>query len=396
MKRSQRQANFELLRIIAMLMVVTLHYLNYSGALPELGGSFGHVNLLAVCLESLSIVAVNVYVMISGYFLAEAGFRIRRLVNIIAQVLFYSIGIPLMLAGVGTLQQPGEGGFYRLLQYVLPVQTEHYWFATSYVVLILFSPFLNAALKAMSKKQLQLALAGLFLVFSMMKSIVPVHLAFDRFGYDFGWFLCVYLLGGYFRLYGCRFFPSAKRSWLIYGGCTAASILVVTGSWLVYGKTGALEYYFTVPYHYNYILCLAGAAALFQAFSFIRIREGRAARAISSVAALTFGVYLFHENVEIRTKWVELLRDFAGLRERFGEAAFLPELLFCVLLLFLIGIAVDAIRLTIFRYAGKLLANSRLGRYMKKLDETYPDEIKEQKEKQAAKVNNKKTGNREK
>lgn len=35
---ARRQANYELLRIIAMLMVVTLHYLNHTGMLLTAGG----------------------------------------------------------------------------------------------------------------------------------------------------------------------------------------------------------------------------------------------------------------------------------------------------------------------------------------------------------------------
>lgn len=36
-----RQANYELLRIIAMFMVVTLHYLNHTGMLLTAGGEGG-------------------------------------------------------------------------------------------------------------------------------------------------------------------------------------------------------------------------------------------------------------------------------------------------------------------------------------------------------------------
>ena len=92
--------------------------------------------------------AVNVYVLISGYFLVEAGFKVKRVLILIGQVLFYAILIPLIMMGTGIFA--GEGGdFYRLLQYVFPLETEHYWFATSYVLLYLFSPLINAAVKTL-------------------------------------------------------------------------------------------------------------------------------------------------------------------------------------------------------------------------------------------------------
>ena len=74
-KAKKREANLEALRIAAMFMVVALHYLSGSGALPESGRGLDGIAVFAVALESLCIVAVNVYVLMSGYFLSSAAFR---------------------------------------------------------------------------------------------------------------------------------------------------------------------------------------------------------------------------------------------------------------------------------------------------------------------------------
>ena len=63
---------------------------------------------LGTFLESFCIVAVNVYVLVSGYFLAEAGFRLKRVFLLAGQVLFYSLAIPAVMLGVGGLA--GDGG----------------------------------------------------------------------------------------------------------------------------------------------------------------------------------------------------------------------------------------------------------------------------------------------
>ena len=64
--KSKRLANIELLRIIAMLMVVMLHYLGKGELLPTVSLRMDVTGYVAWILESLSIVAVNVYVLISG------------------------------------------------------------------------------------------------------------------------------------------------------------------------------------------------------------------------------------------------------------------------------------------------------------------------------------------
>lgn len=65
----KRQSNIELLRIILISLIITLHYLNDS-----MGGELDHVlpgtsnYFISHTIESLSIIAVNVFVIITGYF----------------------------------------------------------------------------------------------------------------------------------------------------------------------------------------------------------------------------------------------------------------------------------------------------------------------------------------
>lgn len=68
-KRDQRESNIELLRIILILMVIVLHYLN-----GNMGGELSHFErnslnfFLGHIIESFSIIAVNVFIIITGFF----------------------------------------------------------------------------------------------------------------------------------------------------------------------------------------------------------------------------------------------------------------------------------------------------------------------------------------
>lgn len=67
--RKERQINYELLRIIAMLMIVSLHYLSKGGLLGDPSrAKMSATGYAAWLLEAFCLVAVNVYVLISGYF----------------------------------------------------------------------------------------------------------------------------------------------------------------------------------------------------------------------------------------------------------------------------------------------------------------------------------------
>ena len=84
MTQKKREVNLELLRIIAMLMVISLHYLGKgntmaAGITAVSPSNPNFINeVLAWTLEALSYGAVNLYVMISGYFLINSATRTEK------------------------------------------------------------------------------------------------------------------------------------------------------------------------------------------------------------------------------------------------------------------------------------------------------------------------------
>ena len=148
---SKRQANFELLRIVAMLMIIALHYLVKGNIAMPYTESREVVNYAAWLAEAFCIVAVNCYVLLSGYFLVESEWKLGRIVSLLCQVLFYSILIPAAMLCVGMIS-PGELDLYDWIGFILPIETEHYWFATAYLFLYLLAPILAQGVKKMEKR----------------------------------------------------------------------------------------------------------------------------------------------------------------------------------------------------------------------------------------------------
>lgn len=72
---------------------------------------------------------------------------------------------------------------------------------------------------------------------------------------------------------------------------------------LICGKTGSLEYYVSVPFHYNFVFCLTGALGLFMAFSGLKIRSEKLASLICRLSPAMLGVYLIHEHMDISASW---------------------------------------------------------------------------------------------
>ena len=339
-----RMASIELLRSLAMLMVITLHYLDKGGILVPLTEKQSIAGFCAWLLEAFCIVAVNTYVLVSGYFLTESGFKLQRLFDLVAQLLFYSILVPAVLVLCGILPA-SELTLYHLLNYVFPVQMDHYWFATAYILMYLFAPVLSAGVKQLTQKQLKTVIALLLIMFSLSKSILPFQLSIDKHGYDVVWFLCLFLTAAYIRLYGIPGLNQSNRGFLLYAGsCVGIFALAVCLAFFS-SRLGKFEYFVSSTFDYNHILCLLGAIGLFIGFLHWNMPEGKLASLARKIAPYTFGVYLLHENREVRYLWPQWL----GI-DRYGNGNWsIFHWLGSILLVFAVGILIDFLRSLLFR-----------------------------------------------
>ena len=371
--KKKRMANMEVLRILAMMMVVMLHYLSKGQVLPAMTGPLGINGYVAWVLETVSIVAVNVYMLISGFFLTESKFRCTRLIQLVCQVLFYSLLVPVILMAVGVLSV-NDLNLYKPLQYGLPVEMEQYWFATAYVMLYLLTPILRCAVHHMQKTQLKVTIIILLLFWSVNKSLLPVRLTIDELGYDALWFVCVYLCAAYIRLYGIKWFDKVGKGVLGYvAGCAGilGITLVIRALYLV---TGKFEDFLIATYHYNHILNLFAAISLFYAFYHWRMKDGWLAAVALKVAPYTFGVYLLHEQVEIRYLWPEWL----GASAEGNPLWFVVRSILSVFVVFIVGVAADMVRNLIFAGIGKVFAGGRIQNLLTRLDRMINGETSEQ------------------
>lgn len=371
MAEKKRLASIELLRILAMVMVVVMHFMRESDSLlsAELLSEVPGRVFFGTFLEAFCIVAVNAYVFISGYFGCRSSFKLSKVIAFLCQIWFYSLLIPLVPACLGQPTLMKETGIYGLLSYVLPIESESYWFATSYFLLLLLQPVLNAAADKLTRKQFQMTIFFLLILFCGIKSICPLPLVFDKYGYDLFWFVCVYLVAAYLRIYGGGILE--RHPFKIYGISCILIFAMTAGLWKACRYFSGAAYYFTVPFHYNFIFCLTGAAGLFYGFLKISLKEGRGTELIRRIGKYSFGIYLFHEHPDIRYSWYPFLKKIINPMEIDSISMFFAELIFSVVILFAAGLVIEWIRNVVFGKAGRLLRNTAAGRFILQADEEF-------------------------
>ena len=194
--RSNRMPQFELLRVISMLLIVMLHFMSHGGVNEKLVLGTPAYFIFSL-FRTLAYLGVDCFILLSGYFLCESDFRLSRIVRTALQVLFYScLGIVLAVASFHE-----KVGMKDLLFTLFPISGNKYWFASAYIVMLFISPLLNNAIIHMDKKE-HLTIALILLIsFSIIPTILFWGKGVYSDGKDLGWFITLYIIAAYVRKY---------------------------------------------------------------------------------------------------------------------------------------------------------------------------------------------------
>ncbi len=286
-QKDLRNSNMELLRILITLFVIILHYNNknngkafvYAEALPD------QYRMLAI-LEMVAICAVNVFVLISGYFMCNSSKAdVTKVIRLYLDVIFLG-AIRYLL---NCVLKTASFSYVNLLRSMIPLC----WYVAVYSGLYLLSPYLNRVTRNLNKAQFRTMLLVFLTVCSVwpsalelitaitgmkLTSLCPLGTQGSGAGYTIIHFIMMYFLGAYLKLH-----PVEKRkySWalalLVYCVCSVLLVLYSDIYW-----AGALSY--CNP------LVIIQATALFQLFQSFHLKN----RWVNQIAGCSFGVYLLH------------------------------------------------------------------------------------------------------
>lgn len=302
MAQKKRNINIEILRTLSMFMIVVLHFLNYGKVLESVKGGFSFVNFYAFLIEALCIVAVNVYILISSYFLYEKKFQMKRIIRVLCEVWIYSI----LIGIVGMILGWIPFSISNLIHILFPILLQQYWFVNAYIMLLFLIPFFNPFVKTLSKKRHSILLI-LLLIFNSIIPLFTKSAVSLTTGNSLTWFVNLYLIASYFKKYPVTI--SSKYFLLIYIGTSfllALSALVVLDQ---FGFGKALHFY-----KYNSILVLLSSLSLFLIFLKPKKISEKIEKIILFFSSSTFAVYILHENYFLRNliwnKWVSLSPTF--------------------------------------------------------------------------------------
>ena len=312
---SARDSAFELMRIVCLLMIVSHHFVVHGGTFDQVATPSLHT-FIRDAFTMNGKVGVDGFVLISGYFLCESrGGWVRRIVRLCVQTTTFALGILLVLWMLGKWHPTP----IDILSSTFPLVFNVWWFASSYLGLLVVAPLLVAALHNLSRETHRAVLVGGLVLFSILPTVTNQN----SWSSNLAWFCYLFLLASYVR----RYFSLQKGRWWAWLGLTAFSYLVAVGMaerLMLHTVPAPWNKLFTMPLNnVNWLPTFVAAFGLFMAFRAMHIRR---MRVINLVASSTFGIYLIHDQPHVRN----LLWGWLAPSAHFKGSGFYPYALVCV------------------------------------------------------------------
>ena len=279
-----RQSNFELLRLLCIFGIVTMH------TYGSLYGTATGINLIyGVFINSLFNTGVSIFMLISGYFGING--TAKKFLQLELKIIFYSVLSTITICCVQNHWSPTD-----IIKAFFPVISGKYWFITSYMLLLIFSNYLNKVPNNLERKDFEKLLFLMFSIFSIIPTIVQFHIMNDS-GKGFANMLLMYYVGRYIRLYWNKPPNILKKIKLMLVGIIATEFSLNLALTLIRGGVGVYA-----PFARDCASTIIVASILiFLWFEHLNIRS----KLINNIAKHVLAVYLY-ENA-IRTCYSNFL-----------------------------------------------------------------------------------------
>ena len=279
-KTKVRDSNIELLRILAIMGVVVLHYNNWN-----IGGGLRYVEAgsvnqtVLIILESVFICAVNLFMLITGFFSCTS--QKRNLSKVL--MLLLQVSVFRMIRYLKTTGEVISGSGFLLI--LLPVN----YFVILYTAVYLISPYVNLILNKLNKKEIMKFLGLCIFLFSFCPTIVDViksttgaknglstiSMYGDDRGYTFVNFLLMYMIGAGLRLLNIK--VKKRYAAIIFFCCVL--LLSIWGS-----------FNSSIAWSYCNPIVILEAIAIFLFFRQIDLKS----KLVNNLSKSTFTCFLFH------------------------------------------------------------------------------------------------------
>lgn len=329
----ERDSNLELMRIVMMLAIISHHFVVNSGVVQLYDYSNPTGKMIFLQLFGFAgKTAINGFLLISGYFMIKSKFSLDKLFRLYLEVKFYRLSIYILFI-IFKIEKFSITGFIKMLFNV--IYGVNVGFVATFILLYILSPYINKLVKNITRNQFTLLLGILLFFYTIISTFSYANNTFC----EIGWYITVYLLGGYINLYPLKLFENRKIVTWLFNLSLIFSLCSILAINFVNKVLGMLidPYYFVSNAHK--LMAVALSVSMFLFFKGLQIKRSKT---INTVASSIFGVLLIHANSDAMRSW--LWGNVINVPGHYNDP-YLPLIaVISVIIIFLICTAIDLIR----------------------------------------------------
>jgi len=341
----QRDTGIELLRIVAMILIIAYHFSVHGGWTFD-GLSFNSV--LVNVLAMGGNLGVNIFVVITGFYSVYSGFSTKRIARLLFQVTTYSV----VLYAVSVVCSAQPISLSNVICALFPLLGNKYWFFVTYFLLQCLVPFLNAAIKNITQKQHATVVLLLWIVWSVLPTTIGHIVPFSTNSYsDLGLFIMFYLFGAYLRKYPFKLMNKKKCSIALM---TTVSITFIVSRIIVaiFESFEELSLFEKLIYFGGRFLGSIWKASflppILAGLFFISFKQlnPKPNKLLYAVASATFGVYLIHDNDMMRRYlWDRIIQT--NVHQNIASTKFALYAALSIVIVFIVCTIIEIVRKTL-------------------------------------------------
>ena len=354
----ERNSNFEFLRIIMMLLIV-FHHSIVHGIIPQGPKLIINLNKIWIhdficsCFAMFGKMAVDVFVMISGFFLVKSCFNYKKMfskiLRLVAQVYFYS----LLIFSIASHWHWIPIKTMDVLAAIFPFFYNTYWFAIDYLLLYLVYPYINILINNLTQKQHFNLILTLILSFTIVPVFVP-SIVTEHTIELFILFVIFYIIGGYIRLYPIKNASFDKKigAFVFFITILVTILLIFLNIYLgqYTENISFMHESFNIDDQYSFLTLIMAVSLMYWGKNW----RPHTSKTINFISATTFDVYLIHDNPIMETV---LWNNWLHMPTLFTEPALhliLVVLVVCPII-FIVCSLIGSLRLVIFNLIGNVV-----------------------------------------
>lgn len=334
-----------------MLMIILHHFVTHGGIYNGVKGYGLYPRFAATLFYIGGALGVNIFMLISSYFLIDTKFSLKRTLRIWFELFFYSVVFIL----IGKFCMHEKYDYAAWLRAFFPVTFNAAWFVVVYIFICFISPFMNLLIKSLNKKSYAALMVVLFM--SLVGVSVLTFVSPQRILFNLGtWFIFMYFTAGYIKRFSIKVLDNKIVSMAVFIVSAAATCaLLILFRKLGSGGSKFFEARANLPFNHEFLFMFLAAVSIFMFFKNIDLGVNRV---INFIAATAFGVYLIHDNNTLRphiwSKWVK-----TGTLNLSSGGGILLKGLLTALIIYIVCSVIDRARMMlierpIFSLLGKL------------------------------------------